>query len=408
MKKSGLWILLATIFLQSFAGMVRADILDNWTVIQPITYSWWANNFYMDGIVYGNGCYVATANYQDGERIYSSSDGMNWVVRRDAGGPFGLNLNYANGRFLGLGGYASVVISADGTNWAVTSLPTVPNPIYVNGYSSFGDITYGNGIYVEVGDISGVGNIYTSTDGTNWTSRTSSPAPGGHISSVAYGANLFVAIGSNDGLEYTAGGSAHGVTVWTRRSIPGGSLISYNNGLFMVSLTAGTNLLSTDGINWTPKYTGLTKLLGRVFYANGLFLAREVSGYYLATSSDGTNWFQYPQHIPGYNSAFISNLATDGTHIATTDSVTLSNNVNGYIYLSDPLASVRMTNTPLPQVALSGLVGRNYQIQSADILTSGPNNWRTNVTLQLTNTPTVWNDATAPNPQRFYRGMLMP
>jgi hypothetical protein len=59
-------------------------------------------------------------------------------------------------------------------------------------------------------------------------------------------------------------------------------------------------------------------------------------------------------------------------------------------------------------VALSGLVGRNYQIQSADMLTAGANTWRTNATLQLTNTPIVWTDATATNSARFYRGVLLP
>ena len=67
-----------------------------------------------------------------------------------------------------------------------------------------------------------------------------------------------------------------------------------------------------------------------------------------------------------------------------------------------------MTNNPTPKVALSGLVGRNYQIKSVDALTIGSSNWRTNATLQLTNTPYVWTDSTATNSARFYRGVLLP
>jgi hypothetical protein len=67
-----------------------------------------------------------------------------------------------------------------------------------------------------------------------------------------------------------------------------------------------------------------------------------------------------------------------------------------------------MTNNPSPKIAISGLVGRNYQIQSADVLTAGSNNWRTNAALQLTNTPYVWADTTATNSVRFYRGVLLP
>jgi len=79
----------------------------------------------------------------------------------------------------------------------------------------------------------------------------------------------------------------------------------------------------------------------------------------------------------------------------------------GYALLSDPLVSIRMTNNPPSKVVLSGLVGRNYQIQSADALGAG-SNWRTNATMQLTNTPLVWTDSTATNSARFYRGVLLP
>jgi len=66
-----------------------------------------------------------------------------------------------------------------------------------------------------------------------------------------------------------------------------------------------------------------------------------------------------------------------------------------------------MTNNPTPKVAISGLVGRNYQIQSTDALGAG-NNWRTNAMIQLTNTPSIWIDVNATNSARFYRGVLLP
>jgi hypothetical protein len=175
-----------------------------------------------------------------------------------------------------------------------------------------------------------------------------------------------------------------------------------------------TNLLSVLGVNWILKATGLTNMLGVVTYGNGIFMAQcgiSRSGSYLATSIDGTNWFQYAKQLPNYcpindTSDFDVSLATDGTRLVT-GSATGSFYYNAFIYTSDPLVGVRMTNNPSPKIAVSGLVGRNYQIQSTDALGAG-NSWRTNATFQLTNTPFVWTDTTATNSARFYRGVLLP
>jgi hypothetical protein len=71
------------------------------------------------------------------------------------------------------------------------------------------------------------------------------------------------------------------------------------------------------------------------------------------------------------------------------------------------LSGIRFTNNPSRRIALSGLVGRNYQIQSTDAL-GASSNWRTNATLQMTNAAIVWTDNTATNLSRFYRTVLLP
>jgi hypothetical protein len=100
-------------------------------------------------------------------------------------------------------------------------------------------------------------------------------------------------------------------------------------------------------------------------------------------------------------------LATDGTRLAAAGA-TGSYPFNRFIYTSGILAGVRMANEPSRQVALSGLVGRIYQIQSADTLSADANNWRANASLQSTNAPFVWADPTAANSARFYRGAWLP
>jgi hypothetical protein len=405
MKLTGLWILLGTVCLQGLDIAARADVLDNWTTNQVTT-----NSAALKHIAYGNGRYVAVGERGDEGDIYSSEDGVHWVLRYTDQNSWGLTLTYANGSFFGIGGLETA-LSADGTNWNVSFTPD-----YLSGLGNYYNIAFGNGLYVEVGYTNyfvlgnefSAGAIVTSPDGTNWTHRPSTPAAGAAISSVTSGASKFVAIGNNDGFEYTS--PAIGINAgknWTRSNIPGGNQISFGNGLFIVPLTSNSNLLSADGITWTMKNTGLTNMLGKVVFANGLFLARV--GSYLATSSDGTNWFQYPQLLPG-DATGDATIATDGSRLLTIGSTIVDFNFhwNSFVYASEVLVAVRQTNRQPAKVVLSGLLGRNYQIQSADTLTTSPNNWRTNTTLQLTNTPYLWTDATATNSQRFYRGVLMP
>jgi len=407
MKHTSFILLLVGIFQISFLTGVRADVLDNWTTNQITT-----NSFGLHHVVYGNGLYVAVGEVSDNGGFYTSGDGLSWKFQYSEPNSWGVTLNYSEGHFagvcLGLGsGVADV--SLNGTNWTTTLFS-------INGAPSFtpAAITYGNGLYTIVGSTNNVASILTSPNGVSWTLRKAGTSPSGPINSVSYGAGKFVAVGNNDGLEYT---SSTGTDTWTKSSLPGGNKISYANGLFFVPFNSKTNLLSVDGVNWSQLATGLTNVLGVVTYGNGLFMAQcgiSSSGSYLATSTDGTNWFQYAKLLPNYcgifdTSDFDVSLATDGTRLVTVGATLLASYYfNGFIYTSDPLVGVRMTNNPTPEIALSGLVGRNYQIQSADALTPGSSNWRTNTTLQLTNTPFVWTDTTAPNTARFYRGVLLP
>jgi len=388
---------------------LRADILDHWTTNQITT-----NAFGLKHVVYGNGRYVAAAEELGAKgAIYSSEDGLTWTLRFSDNTSWGLSLNYSAGQFAGIGGSGMVDISSDGITWSSASLPSNlfdRGAIGANGQA----ITYGNGVYVTVGDTNGVGNILTSSDGFIWTSHSINPAPGGRITGVVWGGSGFVAIGNNDGLEYT---SATGSGLWSRSSLPGGSSISYGNGLYIVPLNAKTNLLSRNGTTWSLQSTGLTNQLGAVTYAHGLFLAQcgvSSSGGYLVTSTDGTNWIQYAKPMPhswqvAYWTDFDVSLATDGTRLVSVGAICNPSAVdvyNSFIYTSDILAAVRLTNNPSQQIALSGLVGRNYQIRSIDTLGTGK--WRTNLTLPLPNTPYVWTDSTATNSQRFYRAALLP
>jgi hypothetical protein len=163
-------------------------------------------------------------------------------------------------------------------------------------------VTYGAAKYVAAGDAQSLYNnlnVFTSPDGVPWTAQHSTSSAGTSLGDVAYEASKFVAIGVNNGYVNDSGHiySSTTGTSWTQRTISGGNCISYYKGIFIVPYSPGVSLLSSDGINWSAQSTGITGQLRKVNYANGLFMAR--AGIYLATSTDGTNWVQHPQAVPG-------------------------------------------------------------------------------------------------------------
>src|SRR5438105_14322322 len=95
--------------------------------------------------------------------------------------------------------------------------------------------------YVAVGDTGRLPtdlNICVSTNGTNWTTVHSTSAIGATLLDIACGGGLLVAIGANH--SYVSGDGQN----WTQFNIAGGSSISYGNGIFIVPLQQGTNLVS--------------------------------------------------------------------------------------------------------------------------------------------------------------------
>ncbi len=393
----------------------RGDILDHWTTNElPIA------PYGLDGIVYGNGVFVAVAQWDQREfaTLYSSIDGYSWTA------PYtnywwGVRLLFLNGRFYTVDMGGSVHTSQDGTNWTYAgNAGGVGNEIIC---ANFGPSLSRN--YIMVGptydSFYSTGFIFKSPDGVTWTQDTVVPAAG-PISSVAFGRPnpavplaydaRFVAIGYNDGFSYVITNIFFSSSQWIRYPIAGGSIVNFANGIFIVPLNAGTNLVSHDGINWTPVPSGITNVLGKFTYSHGLYMS--IQAGILSTSSDGTNWASYPHYIPPGTSRFGSPcIASDGTRLLSVSSElgpTGDYYTNNLVYISDPLVDLWATNTPSHQLALAGLVGRNYQIQSADKLAGNSTDWRTNTTLQPPSTPYLWTDPDATNSACFYRAVLLP
>ena len=354
-------------------------------------------------IEYGNGRYVAVGYYagSDFGFIESSEDGLGWTVRGDGhsipGTPLTMELfsvTFGNGTFVAVGydAYfgANLYSSTNGIDWKSHTNATVSN---------FYGVAYGGGSFAAVGDgfLPSTSsypqtnrNIYTSTDGINWTMRNSgAPANDAHtITDIAYGVGRFVAVDFL-GYSYT---TTTGIS-WTRHFIGGGPSVSYGNGLFISPIGPGTNLVSSDGLAWSVLTNNTASMFGRVVYGNGLYIAP--SRFSLFTSIDGTNWVQ--RNFP----------STGGSAVAfgTRNAVVVGSS-SAAVLASDPFVALSMNPGFPPHLNLSGLQDHSYRIECLANLS--PTNWQPLATFSLTNSPLEWMDTAASNSQRFYRATLLP
>ena len=199
-------------------------------------------------VSYGLGLFVIAG--QSGKRAWSA-DGSTWtsITAFGAGTEYILGVAYGpltdgtSASWVMVGG-AKVETSIDGKTW--TSGGTV------FGTETMYGVAYGNGIWVAVGTN---GKIYTSTNGTSWTSRTSNNTA--DIYSVAYGNGRFVTVDA-------AGKAAVNVdptTAWPTPSL----IVAYNfmkvvfgNGIFVAVGYSGKLYTSVDGVTWSAVTSGFS------------------------------------------------------------------------------------------------------------------------------------------------------
>jgi hypothetical protein len=185
----------------------------NWTRYTPFT-----NAISPKGITYGNGLFVVVGN-GGSNRVMTSTNGTSWTLRSVLGNndawqsvAYGYNYFFA----IANSGDNRSMYSSDGINWSgfaqnvgsnkiifangkfttgyrySTSLTSWDIPTGIN-FSPYG-ITYGNGIFVAVGQ-SGTDRIAISTDAETWQEITAPELNAWET--IAYGDSKFVALSSS-------------------------------------------------------------------------------------------------------------------------------------------------------------------------------------------------------------------
>ncbi|MFO1500144.1 MAG: hypothetical protein U1G07_17430 [Verrucomicrobiota bacterium] len=294
-----------------------ADPLDAWLLRVPPLLGYPARQ-----IAFGNGIYVAVGSGYS--QLITSADGINWQVQ-DPGQPHRLEgVTFGNGMFVVVGDGA-ILTSADGLTWtsplatveadlrgitfdeglfcavggsatgglAATSSNGADWQWHKLGPSFFHDVTFGNGLFVAVGDF---GATAASLDGSAWEVGTA----GGRDSmfALAFGEGRFV--GAGFGYEGTnligvTFSSTNGVA-WLRQPHETWvESVAYGNGRFVAGTAGGVFLVSEDGVGWAteaccggPPLSALTYEQGRFIALGGEF--RQAFEGVVLTSADGLTW----------------------------------------------------------------------------------------------------------------------
>lgn len=392
-------------------GTATADPLDSWTNGQLLTNPPGQHGIQLMSVAYGNGHYVAVGQYagDDNGMIQTSEDGTNWIMRTKLDySIFDLyDVTYGNGTFVAVGWDAftghNIYTSTNGSNW--TSHTTAIANIY--------SVAYDGDQFIAVGDgasTNGVSttnrNIYLSDDnGATWNAVSSgAPANDVHaIWGVACSSSNHVAI-DNVGYLYV---SQNGVN-WARNSAlnPDPSYsstpyINYCHDRFIALAPKGTNYVSLDGVSWPVMTKDVTNSFTRVMYVSGTYLA--LSGTNIFTSTNGTNWTRRNLTLPSGTALMDVTLGNGKVLIV---GYVLSGQLQPIGYLSDSLVKLGMGSTFPPLLTASGLPGANCRIEFQTNLSS--NLWQAGATYTLSNSASTWTDTQATNSARYYRAVLLP
>ncbi len=222
-------------------------------------------------INFSNGYFVAVGDYYDPDLdltlglVARSEDGLSWSYESISDTTF-YNVTNGNGKFIAVGesmedgneaGPGKIYFSESGINWDLAyvtpeSLPYPNTPINA--------VTYGENKFVAVGVNYGDGSMsvaFVSNDGINWS--TESMPYTNYLSGVTYGQNIFVAVGDISSIFTSPDGIS-----WTQHSASfednGFINVSYGIDQFVIVGYNGVILTSNNGITWnqTPTSNGLS------------------------------------------------------------------------------------------------------------------------------------------------------
>jgi hypothetical protein len=190
-------------------------------------------------------------------------------------------LSVANGFLFAMGG-SGFARSSDGTTWTTITSGSIMGEC---------STAFINGVYVTGGYMNSFGQIFSSTDGINWTQRVSQTGnaagrPPKAVATSSGSTNKFVVTGNSGHTYYSTNG-----TSWNFVNMADGMNGATSNNTTYI-IVGGSNLIysSTNGQTWTQRSSASSPgSWYDVAWGNGLFVAVGDSGH-INTSTDGASW----------------------------------------------------------------------------------------------------------------------
>lgn len=191
---------------------------------------------------------------------------------------------YGNGVYV-VAGWLGPYVSSDLVNWTAPVVPNTNSPWVSCAYFLNGNfLVFGSNATVRTAPLStsSTGGVYYSADGTTWNSAV---VAGAYLAAAAYGAGLYVIVGSAGTIR-----TSPDLVTWTTRSAGAANFqdVIFANSIFVAVGASGACYSSPDGITWTSRSAGAQQF-NRIIYANSLFVAVAASGT-IYTSPDGITW----------------------------------------------------------------------------------------------------------------------
>ncbi len=261
----------------------------------------------------------------------TSTDAVTWTKQNKT---FLANLSrviFTGTKFVAIGGDGIIVESDDGLNWTEVSVRLTKR--------SLNSIAYGNGLLITPMTYYSEHALYLSADGgVSWTTLPALPSDA-QVNRIKFMDGLFYAFSgrtvytSPDGYNWTIFCS---LTVSNANLTSLNDLIHVNNKYILV----GQNLhilASTDGLNWTERFTGPEwNVFTSITYGNNAFVA--VGGFgKVVVSEDGLTWndaniYVWPEDdfvsVVYGNKQFVA-VGHYGSIYSSTDGKTWTNRVYG-------------------------------------------------------------------------------
>lgn len=212
------------------------------------------------------------------------SDTVSWTQRSQSPGPGGAQkLAWGANTFCYVTSAAACATSPDGITWTTRT---------IGSGATFNGVAYGAGLFVVVG--SNISSVQTSPDGATWTLRNVLPSLS-LWAFVTWSGTKFVTVGvSSNKAAY----STTGLT-WTASTLPSTSTwaaMAWGAGVFCViasTTTTAATATSPDGITWTAGVLPTPATSGTwagLAFGAGLFVAVAKGTITCATSPDGLTW----------------------------------------------------------------------------------------------------------------------